>query len=646
MKKNYLFILSAFALLLSTSVNAQTRYVDTMFDEVTVTSNVEYGTNVGIITQAPAVEALLMDVYEPAGDTVTNRPVVIMLHTGSFLPAIANGQATGDKSDNAIAEICTRFAEKGYVAIALNYRLGWNPASESEDVRRSTLIQAAYRGLQDVKTAVRFLRKSAVEDGNPYMVGDNFAVGGLGTGGYLSLAIATLNDYESELLMTKFIDTSGDQPIPYIIPSILGNFEATDYGYLPTDTDGDGIPDMDIPMCIPNHVGYSSEVDMVFNAGGALPDISWLDAGEVPIASMQNILDPDAPYAQGSVIVPTTGEFVITAMGSQLVQEAAHAFGNNDVFEGLSTTLTDATYNNGIGADNAAVAGHDDLAGLFGIITPDPSTEPTLCGFQTVQNAPWDWWDNATYGATADAFQGVPEGTMGCLALLGNPDMSEDKAMAVIDMMDEFFAPRVLAALSENGPMEEEVVHTTTTVVDLILDSDDHTTLATAVAQAGLVEALNGEGPFTVFAPTNAAFDALPEGALDELLANLDSLTSILQHHVYAGSALAGSLTDGQVITTLNNSQLTVELMNDVVYIDGALVTIADIIADNGVVHVINAVLLPSSLNVEEILPLENDTYLYSIDIMGRVINKGPYQGIVFDIYESGRVVKRYNTVK
>jgi uncharacterized surface protein with fasciclin (FAS1) repeats len=478
------------------------------------------------------------------------------------------------------------------------------------------------------------------------MVGDNFAVGGLGTGGYLSLAIATLNDYESELLMTKFIDTSGDQPIPYIIPSILGNFEATDYGYLPTDTDGDGIPDMDIPMCIPNHVGYSSEVDMVFNAGGALPDISWLDAGEVPIASMQNILDPDAPYAQGSVIVPTTGEFVITAMGSQLVQEAAHAFGNNDVFEGLSTTLTDATYNNGIGADNAAVAGHDDLAGLFGIITPDPSTEPTLCGFQTVQNAPWDWWDNATYGATADAFQGVPEGTMGCLALLGNPDMSEDKAMAVIDMMDEFFAPRVLAALSENGPMEEEVVHTTTTVVDLILDSDDHTTLATAVAQAGLVEALNGEGPFTVFAPTNAAFDALPEGALDELLANLDSLTSILQHHVYAGSALAGSLTDGQVITTLNNSQLTVELMNDVVYIDGALVTIADIIADNGVVHVINAVLLPSSLNVEEILPLENDTYLYSIDIMGRVINKGPYQGIVFDIYESGRVVKRYNTVK
>jgi hypothetical protein len=182
------------------------RYVDEVFDNVVVSSNVMYGSNIGIITQAPALEDLHMDIYEPAGDTETNRPVVIMLHTGSFLPAIVNGQATGDKSDNSIVEMCTRFAKKGYVAVAVNYRLGWNPVSPSEDVRRSTLIQAAYRGLQDTKTAVRFLRKSTAEDGNPYGVGDQFAVGGHGTGGYLSLAMATLNDYESELLLTKFID--------------------------------------------------------------------------------------------------------------------------------------------------------------------------------------------------------------------------------------------------------------------------------------------------------------------------------------------------------------------------------------------------------------------------------------------------------
>lgn len=463
MRKNYSYLLAAITCCLSMSINAQTRYVDDIGETVSVSSNVVYGSNIGIITQTPVQEDLLMDVYTLDGDTVTNRPVVIMLHTGSFLPAIVNGQATGDKSDNAIVEMCERFARKGYVAVALNYRLGWNPVSPSEDVRRSTLIQAAYRGLQDVKTAVRFLRKSAVTEGNPYGVGNKIAVGGYGTGGYLSLSLASLNDYESELLLPKFMDTSEEtiaiygQPMPYIIQSVLGNFEATDLGVLPTDVDGDGIPDIDVPICIPNHLGYSSEVDMVFNAGGALPEISWLEAGEVPIASMQNIEDPDAPYAEGNVIVPTTGEFVIVAHGSQMVQEAVKNYGNNDVFEGLSTTLTDATYDNGNGAENAAIAGHDDLPGLFGIITPAPAAEPTVCGFQTVQNAPWDWWDNLTYTTIADEYHGVPPGTMGCLALLGSPDMSEEKGLAFADMLSEFFTPRVHAALNADEMIEIEV---------------------------------------------------------------------------------------------------------------------------------------------------------------------------------------------
>ena len=446
-----LFTLALLTGILSTSV-AQTRYLDDVGDQIVVTSDVVYGSNIGIITQTPALEELKMDLYQLAGDdTTTNKPVVIMLHTGSFLPAIANGQPTGDKTDNAIVEMCERFAKKGYLAVALNYRLGWNPVSTSEDVRRSTLIQAAYRGLQDTKTAVRFLRKSAAEDGNPYGVGDKFAVGGYGTGGYLSLAVATLNDYDSELLMAKFIDNSGDTPMPYIIPSVLGNFEATDYGMMPADTTGDGVPDINVPLCIPNHVGYSSEVDMVFNAGGALPDISWLEAGEVPIASMQNILDPDAPYGEGNVIVPTTGEFVIVAHGSKLIQEKADSLGNNEVFEGMSTMLNDSWYGNGNGTTNAAVAIHDDLPGLFGMVTPTPSAAPTLCGLQAVQNAPWDWWDNTVYGAMADAFQGVPSGTMGCLALLGNPDMSEEKGKAMANMMSDFFTPRVYAALFTYG---------------------------------------------------------------------------------------------------------------------------------------------------------------------------------------------------
>ena len=461
MKKTYILIASVFAMGYSVAIQAQTRYLDDVGTEVSVTPNINYGNNVGIITQAPALEALYMDAYQLEGDTTSNKPVVIMLHTGSFLPAIVNGQATGGRTDKAIVEMCERFAKKGYLAIALSYRLGWNPVSTSEDVRRSTLIQAAYRSLQDVKTAVRFLRKSVVEEGNPYGIGDEFAVGGYGTGGYIALSMATLNDYDSELLMPKFIDTSEEtiaiygQPVPYIVQSVLGNFEATDSGFMTVVVNDSS--SIEVPLCVPNHVGYSSEIDMAFNAGGALPDISWLDAGEVPIASMQCIMDPDAPFAEGNVIVPTTGEFVITAHGSQMIQAKADTLGNNAIFDELTTTITDATYQNGNGAANATAYNYEDLNGLFGIVTPSPSETPTLCGLELEQGAPWDFWDNASYGAMADAYHGAPDafpfGTMGCLALLGNPDMSEEKGMSMADMMSEFFTPRVYVSLV--GPISD-----------------------------------------------------------------------------------------------------------------------------------------------------------------------------------------------
>ncbi len=457
MKKTYFLLAGIFALSLSVTTQAQTRYLDDIGTEISVSPNINYGNNVGILTQTPALEGLYMDAYQLSGDTTTNKPVVIMLHTGSFLPAIINGQATGGRTDAAIVEMCERFAKKGYLAIALSYRLGWNPVSTSEDVRRSTLIQAAYRSLQDVKTAVRYLRKSVAEEGNPYGIGDKFAVGGYGTGGYIALSMATLNNYESELLMPKFTDTSEEtiaiygQPVPYIVQSIMGNFEATDYGYMTVAIDDS--TSMEVPLCVPNHVGYSSEIDMAFNAGGALPDISWLEAGEVPIASMQCIMDPDAPFGEGSVIVPTTGEFVITAHGSEMIQQKASEYGNNDLFNGLTTNLTDAWYQNGNGDDNAAANNYTSQPGLFGIVTPAPSETPTACGFQTEQGASWDWWDNEWYGPLADGYHGTPAGTMSCLSLLGNPDMSEAKGMAMADMMSEFFTPRVYVSLV--GPIED-----------------------------------------------------------------------------------------------------------------------------------------------------------------------------------------------
>ncbi|WP_052345172.1 fasciclin domain-containing protein, partial [Alkaliflexus imshenetskii] len=135
------------------------------------------------------------------------------------------------------------------------------------------------------------------------------------------------------------------------------------------------------------------------------------------------------------------------------------------------------------------------------------------------------------------------------------------------------------------------------TVVDIIVGSADHTTLATAVTEAGLVSALQGEGPFTVFAPTNAAFDALPEGLLATLLADpTGDLTNILLYHVVGAKAKSTDLSNGQQIATLlTDFKVKVTINDDGVFINDAKVTVADLEAENGVVHVIDAVLVPSS---------------------------------------------------
>jgi transforming growth factor-beta-induced protein len=150
--------------------------------------------------------------------------------------------------------------------------------------------------------------------------------------------------------------------------------------------------------------------------------------------------------------------------------------------------------------------------------------------------------------------------------------------------------------VTDNGVVHviDAVLLPPNTVVDVIVGSADHNTLEAAVGAAGLVNTLNGAGPFTVFAPTDAAFAALPAGTVEALLNDIPALTSILTYHVVGASALSSDLSDGQVITTLNGSDVTVTINDDGVFINNAQVTVVDITTDNGVVHVINAVLIPN----------------------------------------------------
>jgi uncharacterized surface protein with fasciclin (FAS1) repeats len=132
-------------------------------------------------------------------------------------------------------------------------------------------------------------------------------------------------------------------------------------------------------------------------------------------------------------------------------------------------------------------------------------------------------------------------------------------------------------------------------ILENLAGSNVQTILVTAIQAAGLDETLNGDGPFTVFAPTNAAFDKLSEGTFEELLkaekkADLDR---ILTFHVVPGSIMVSDLKDGQKLKTVQGQELTIAINDGAVTINGVAVTIADIVSSNGVMHVIDGVLLP-----------------------------------------------------
>ncbi len=133
-------------------------------------------------------------------------------------------------------------------------------------------------------------------------------------------------------------------------------------------------------------------------------------------------------------------------------------------------------------------------------------------------------------------------------------------------------------------------------IVETAIANGSFTTLVAAVTAAELVETLNGEGPFTVFAPLDTAFGALPEGTVASLILpeNKTQLQGILTYHVVAGKVMSTDLSDGMVATTVNGAVLTIHLTDGKVFVNDAEVVMADVATDNGVIHVISKVLLPA----------------------------------------------------
>jgi len=176
----------------------------------------------------------------------------------------------------------------------------------------------------------------------------------------------------------------------------------------------------------------------------------------------------------------------------------------------------------------------------------------------------------------------------GCTSSDDDSDTAEATTEATEEAMEEEAETTddAAAAAEETG-----------TIVDVAAANEDFSTLVAAVQAADLVDTLSSDGPFTVFAPTNDAFDALPEGVLDALLLeeNVDVLTSILTYHVVEGEVTSDQVTDGDV-ATVEGQTVTLSTENGVM-VNEATVVIADVEASNGVIHAIDAVLIPPDVD-------------------------------------------------
>lgn len=238
------------------------RYITEIFKEVR-TESVKYGKNINFRGQA---QDLTADIYQPAGDTLTHRPVLVFMHGGAF--------SSGSRYDRYVTDFAKTFARRGYVVMALSYRLGVKNAFSPIDYG-----EAIYRAVQDAKTAVRFVRAEADKYG---IDTDHIYIGGGSAGAIAALHAAYWRQDE----VPAYIDANKMGPLEN-----SGGYE-----------------------------GYSSSVSGVINCWGALIDTAYIKKGDAPVVSIHGVNDPIVPYK-------TTGMGIFNLYGSHCINEKALAEG-------------------------------------------------------------------------------------------------------------------------------------------------------------------------------------------------------------------------------------------------------------------------------------------------------------------------------
>ena len=229
------------------------RYYQPVFASVSVTRDVTYG---AATTYAGATQTLLMDVYQPAGDTVQRRPLIVFAHGGGFV--------AGTKADAYPVAFCTRLARLGYVVASIEYRLGYAATGFAAPADTARITEAALRGGFDMKAAIRYFRQDAA-GAKTYRIQPSYVIAAGSSAG----AFAALE--------AGYLDKAGEVPA-YLDLAALGGIEGNS-----------GTP------------GYSSAVAAVVNLSGATESPSIIEAGNAPLCSAHGTADVTVPYFQGRI---------------------------------------------------------------------------------------------------------------------------------------------------------------------------------------------------------------------------------------------------------------------------------------------------------------------------------------------------------
>jgi hypothetical protein len=430
MKKLILLLFTVLTLQNFTAQAQAVRYLDTVFTTIRVDSNVVYGVNYtinGIILQQTTRtlrQPLTANVHQPpANDPVALRPLVLVFHSGNFLSQVLSRGYTGRKEDSIVSTLCAQFAHRGYVAASCTYRFGWNPFDPNQDNRTSFLINAAYRGIQDARTAIRFFKANAAT----YKIDTTkIILVGSGTGGYITLGTAAFDRYSkvatTQFPANKFINSATGIPmVVEQVPNfgfIMGDVEAKNLGRVPPP--GGTPPALDT-LCFPNHVANTSNFQLCVNLGGAVGDLNWIDANTPPIISFQTPYDQNAPYTDETLRVPSPAGAlpVVRVQGAFLIQKRLDSIGNNNAMKGNIVPKY-----NPFKAVFDARKGANNFTGLFPMIGKDTISD----------SSPWD-------------FVG-PNDPFAASILTGAPAASRARGLRYIDTIMKVITPRACLVLN------------------------------------------------------------------------------------------------------------------------------------------------------------------------------------------------------